>query len=430
MHNCATFLLLFAVNSVISDPNSAAIAFNEVQSNKNLPNVLKAIPVSKKSPKKVKKPVLRNCAVLSCGTKKAKDKGFYIIPQHERKRKAWFEACGIPLSEKQTRICWKHFKPDQFRNKIDVANGLFGCLVKDAFPTEFLPGAPIKVNLDSPDFDLGSNVEIDIPVQKIQPESENLTKSDDEHDYTQKCLNPYDMIKKLQRQVQLLKNQNASLRSGKLPEVVKNRVVTEKLKGKFTPAQISQIISKKPQKRCMKWKEEDYNLGYKFRFLPRKQYNALRKQHSFPLPGISTIDKKFQFVHLSPGYIKPTLEFLKKKVLSLKESEKVIGICFDEISIDNVVEIDRILDQAIGPAKNANVFWIRSVSSTVNPLKYPVFYQLDHKLTKKDLLEIIVTLEEIGFKVVSVTSDQGLICLSFLSFTYLLMTNMLQLLIL
>ena len=202
-------------------------------------------------------------------------------------------------------------------------------------------------------------------------------------------------------QVQLLKNQNASLRSGNLPEAVKNRVVTEKLKGKFTPAQISQIISKKTKKRSMKWKEEDYNLGYKFRFLPKKKYNALRKQHNFPLPGVSTIDKKFQFVHLSPGFIQPTLEFLKKKVLSLKESEKVIGICFDEIFIDNVVEIDRILDQAIGPAKNANVFWIRSISS--NALKYPIFYELDHKLTKKELLKIIVTIKEIGFKVVSIT---------------------------
>ena len=95
------------------------------------------------------------------------------------------------------------------------------------------------------------------------------------------------MIKKLKRQVKFLKNQNASLRSGKLPEAVKNRVVTEKLKGKFTPAQISQII--KPQKRCTKWTDEDYNLGYKFRFMPRKQYNSLRKKHNFPLPGISTI---------------------------------------------------------------------------------------------------------------------------------------------
>ena len=417
MRSCATFLLLLAANSVISDPNCAALAFNQIQSNQNLPNVLNPLGASKKYAKKLSKPVLRNCEISSCGTKKATDKGFYTIPEHEIRRKAWFDACGIPLTKKKTRICWRHFKPDQFRNKIDPSKGLFGCLKKDAFPTEFLPGEPIKVNSDS-DFDLGRSEEIKIPEQISSAESVNLTKSDKEHDYAQNCPNPFDLIKKLKHQVQLLKNQNASLRSGNLPEAVKNRVVAEKLKGKFTPAQISQIISKKTKKRCMKWKEEDYNLGYKFRFLPKKQYNALRKKHNFPLPGISTIDKKFQFVHLSPGFIKPSLEFLKKKVLSLKESEKVIGICFDEIFIDNVVEIDQILDQAIGPAKNANVFWIRSISS--NALKYPIFYELDHKLTKKELLEIIVTMEEIGFKVVSITCDQGIVCLCFLCIGYLL----------
>ena len=35
----ATFLLLLAANSVISDSDCAALAFNQIQSNKNLPNV-------------------------------------------------------------------------------------------------------------------------------------------------------------------------------------------------------------------------------------------------------------------------------------------------------------------------------------------------------------------------------------------------------
>ena len=79
-----------------------------------------------------------------------------------------------------------------------------------------------------------------------------------------------------------------------------------------------------------------------------------------------------------------------------------------EISIDNVCEIDKILDEAIGPDKNANVFWIRSI--TTNELLFPVYYTLDQKseTLKKDLFEIIVKLEEIGYKVVSVTSDQGI----------------------
>ena len=200
MRSCATFLLLLAANSVISDPNCAALAFNQIQSNQNLPNVLNPLCASKKYAKKVSKPDLRNCEISSCGTKKATDKGFYTIPEHEKRRKAWFDACGIPLTKKKTRICWRHFKPDQFRNKIDVAKGLFGCLKKDAFPTEFLPGDPIKVNPDS-DFDLGRSEEIKIPVKKSSAESVNLMKSDKEHDYAQNCSNPFDLVKKLKDQV-------------------------------------------------------------------------------------------------------------------------------------------------------------------------------------------------------------------------------------
>ena len=45
-------------------------------------------------------------------------------------------------------------------------------------------------------------------------------------------------------QDQLLKNQNESLRCGKVPEAVKKRVLTQKSKGKLIPAHILQIMSK------------------------------------------------------------------------------------------------------------------------------------------------------------------------------------------
>ena len=39
MRSCTTFLLPLAANSVISDPDCAALAFQQIQSNENLPNV-------------------------------------------------------------------------------------------------------------------------------------------------------------------------------------------------------------------------------------------------------------------------------------------------------------------------------------------------------------------------------------------------------
>ena len=78
-----------------------------------------------------------------------------------------FEACDIPPKDTKTLICWRHFKSDQFRGAVDVEKGIFGPLVKNAIPTEFLPGSPIIVSQNSPDFDLGGRVEIKNPLPKI-----------------------------------------------------------------------------------------------------------------------------------------------------------------------------------------------------------------------------------------------------------------------
>lgn len=177
----------------------------------------------------------RNCAVPSCGTRKAKDIGFYRVPDDPVRRKGWCEACNIPYKESTILICWRHFKSDQFRNEINIENRKFSHLKKDALPTEFLPGKPIIVSQSNPDFDLGGSVDIQIPDPKIPSEPIIHTKLEDDHSYTTKTANPADEIKKLKRQVQLLKNKNASLRAGNLPEAVKKRVVTEKLKSKFSP---------------------------------------------------------------------------------------------------------------------------------------------------------------------------------------------------
>ena len=151
----------------------------------------------------MKKPALRNCSISTCDTKRALDKGFYQIPEHDIKRKKWFKVCGIPLTKKVTIICWKHFKSDQFRGKIDASKRIFGHLIKNAFPTENLPSTPLIVNLNR-DFELGRRVEIKLPVQKPQPESSSLKLPNNEHDYSRKSLNPLDMIKKLKRQVKFL----------------------------------------------------------------------------------------------------------------------------------------------------------------------------------------------------------------------------------
>ena len=114
------------------------------------------------------------------------------------------------------------------------------------------------------------------------------------------------LIRKLRKQNVLLKNCNDSLRSGNLPKKVQSKVVHNVLEGKFTGAQITQMIKPKrvadeygkvPIIRMKNLTYQDYAFGLTVRTSGgRKIHNVLRNQLEFPLPGISTMDKEFMWV--------------------------------------------------------------------------------------------------------------------------------------
>jgi uncharacterized protein YeeX (DUF496 family) len=114
------------------------------------------------------------------------------------------------------------------------------------------------------------------------------------------------LIRKLRKQNVLLKNTSDSLRSGNLPKTVQSNVVHNVLGGKFTGAQITQMIKPKrvadergkvPIIRMKNLTYQDYAFGLTVRTTGgRKIHNVLRNVLEFPLPGISTMDKEFMWV--------------------------------------------------------------------------------------------------------------------------------------
>jgi hypothetical protein len=115
------------------------------------------------------------------------------------------------------------------------------------------------------------------------------------------------LIRKLKKQNNLLKNTGDSLRSGEnLPKTVQSKVVHNVLGGKFTGAQITQMIKPKrvadeygkvPIIRMRNLTYQDYAFGLTVRTSGgRKIHNVLRNQLEFPLAGISTMDKEFMWV--------------------------------------------------------------------------------------------------------------------------------------
>ena len=114
------------------------------------------------------------------------------------------------------------------------------------------------------------------------------------------------LIRKLRKQIVLLKNTSDSLRSGNLPKTVQHNVVHNVLGGKFTGAQITQMIKPKrvadesgkvPTMRMKNLTYQDYAFGLTVRTSGgRKVTNLLRNTLEFPVPGISTMDKEFMWV--------------------------------------------------------------------------------------------------------------------------------------
>ena len=114
------------------------------------------------------------------------------------------------------------------------------------------------------------------------------------------------LIRKHKKQKNLLKNTNDSLRAGNLPKSTKERAVYNVLEGKFTCAQISQMIKSKkepikngklPISRMKKISYSDYRVALPVRNAGgRKCYNLLRNNMNFPMPGISTMNKEFMWI--------------------------------------------------------------------------------------------------------------------------------------
>ena len=135
----------------------------------------------------------------------------------------------------------------------------------------------------------------------------------------------------------------------------------------------------------------------------RKAYEMVRNCF-LPLPSLQSLYRWFKFVHVEEGLIRATHEFFKLRSPFMEERERYSALCFDELSIKNVGNIDRILDMQVGPAKNANVVMIRSL---VADWKYPIYLMYDSDFLEPDLATVTQAMKEVNLKLKVITCDQG-----------------------
>ena len=103
--------------------------------------------------------IVRKCPVSNCDFKH--QRGFFNIPDHPVRRKAWAEACELPVSGNRP-ICWKHFKISDFKKEIsadDLERFTFGQLKKNVVPSQCLPGDAENVGVLTEKSEIKGNVE-------------------------------------------------------------------------------------------------------------------------------------------------------------------------------------------------------------------------------------------------------------------------------
>ena len=112
------------------------------------------------------------------------------------------------------------------------------------------------------------------------------------------------------------------------------------------------------------------------------------------------------FMHVSPGWIHSTFEYLSRKSPTMLDRDRLASICCDEMFIDPNTDIDLILDTALNEtnSKNAHIFMVRSICGK---WKFPFFCDVNKTFTKEDIKEAILRFEVAGIKIVSLTCDEG-----------------------
>ena len=118
----------------------------------------------------------------------------------------------------------------------------------------------------------------------------------------------------LKTRVCFYKQKYEGVASGKLlPKKTQNSIVSNKLSGKYSKAQISVMLSDKERKKGSEYSKEDFRFAL---HMSQKQSGGsalefVRKSGKLQLPALNTTRRKFSWIHSIPGELKPIVHYIK-----------------------------------------------------------------------------------------------------------------------
>lgn len=171
----------------------------------------------------------------------------------------------------------------------------------------------------------------------------------------------------------------------------------------FTCGQSKMYMNPTHKMTC--WSLQDILAAISLKSVSPKANRYLRKTNQIPLLAMSTLRRWIANFNIDEGILKDVLLIMKSKSRSMTEMERVTVLCFDEIHLSNLIQIERKKERAIGPYKKCQVVLVRDL---FKKRKQSVFYAFDQDVTKEILLDIFIQLFNSDYTVYAMTSDLGL----------------------
>ena len=125
----------------------------------------------------------------------------------------------------------------------------------------------------------------------------------------------------------------------------------------------------------------------------------------YPFPTLEMLRRKVSCFHLTEGWLELTFKFFESKKRLWNFIKFIAGLCFDEMGLSSVGQIDFKIEQIVGPNTEAQMFMCRSLC---DEWKLPLFVGFDMSPEKlyQIFIEAIVRLTQVEVDVLITTCDQ------------------------
>ena len=124
------------------------------------------------------------------------------------------------------------------------------------------------------------------------------------------------------------------------------------------------------------------------------------------LPGATTVQKRFSWFSIIPGFIKPVILYLvhMSQKPQWTQNDALFALKFDEIHLTKMPNYDSKNQCLIGPHKDCQVMLICGL---ISQWEFPLFFHFDFAVDVKTLKQAISLLYDINFINMWVVCDQG-----------------------